>query len=314
MTLDFLRCALNVLLIMIVAGGIAYVGDRVGHQVGRRRLTLFGIRPRYTSTIVAIGTGMLIAFSVTMVALLASKEVRTAFFRLSQLSSQIVTLRSQEQALEAKVNKAQLVVPVNAPMVPFYVTIPKSEPVDARMQKIYAFYRQSVAYMNTNYTVQGLRKYTPPSNWQLLLDKEYATPEITNLSAASDLLLTITAPQNLYQGDDITFLVNVLPDVLKISRGQPIGAFDIPAGSQANATLAIAEIQQTVANFARTRLRLPAFLADNVRAVEAFPSVNDMQKMLSSGSGYYVMTAYAAQDVYMHTGGVPIVVTLTHAK
>ncbi|MGD1067799.1 MAG: DUF3084 domain-containing protein, partial [Vulcanimicrobiaceae bacterium] len=67
---------LSVLGIAIVAGGIAYIGDRVGHQVGRKRLTLFGLRPKYTSTIVAVVTGMMIAVSVTLIALLASSEVR----------------------------------------------------------------------------------------------------------------------------------------------------------------------------------------------------------------------------------------------
>ncbi|HMD02671.1 MAG TPA: DUF3084 domain-containing protein, partial [Candidatus Baltobacteraceae bacterium] len=50
-----------ILAIVLIAGSIAYVGDRVGHYVGRRRLSLFGLRPKYTSTIVAVGTGMVIA-------------------------------------------------------------------------------------------------------------------------------------------------------------------------------------------------------------------------------------------------------------
>ena len=73
---------LVVIIIIVMAGAIAYVGDRVGHQVGRKRLTLFGLRPKYTSTIVAVGTGMLIALIVTLGALAASSYVRTAFFRL----------------------------------------------------------------------------------------------------------------------------------------------------------------------------------------------------------------------------------------
>src|ERR1700736_3034554 len=77
----------SVLGITIVAGVIAYIGDRVGHQVGRKRLTLFGLRPKYTSTIVAVATGMLIALSVTSVALIGSQQVRTAFFRLGQINA-----------------------------------------------------------------------------------------------------------------------------------------------------------------------------------------------------------------------------------
>ena len=78
-----------ILAITVVAGVIAYIGDRVGHQVGRKRLTLFGLRPKYTSTIVAVATGMLIALSVTLVALIGSQQVRTAFFRLGQINAHI---------------------------------------------------------------------------------------------------------------------------------------------------------------------------------------------------------------------------------
>ena len=89
-----------VVAITIVAGGIAYIGDRVGHQVGRKRLTLFGLRPKYTSTIVAVATGMLIALSVTSVALIGSQQVRTAFFRLGQINARINDLQARAIATQ----------------------------------------------------------------------------------------------------------------------------------------------------------------------------------------------------------------------
>ena len=85
--IDIVRGIGIVLFIALVAGGIAYVGDRVGHQVGRKRLTLFGIRPRYTSTIIAVGTGMIIALVVTLAAIIASQQVKTAFFRLNSINA-----------------------------------------------------------------------------------------------------------------------------------------------------------------------------------------------------------------------------------
>src|SRR6202158_529448 len=91
---------LSVFGITIVAGVIAYIGDRVGHQVGRKRLTMFGLRPKYTSTIVAVATGMLIALSVTLVALVASNLVRTAFFRLGNIQARINALEAQSLAME----------------------------------------------------------------------------------------------------------------------------------------------------------------------------------------------------------------------
>ena len=98
---------LVVVIIIVLAGGIAYVGDRVGHQVGRKRLTLFGLRPKYTSTIVAVGTGMLIALIVTLGALAASNYVRTAFFRLGTLSARINELQAQALAQEKELQQTR---------------------------------------------------------------------------------------------------------------------------------------------------------------------------------------------------------------
>jgi len=102
---------LVVLIIIVMAGAIAYVGDRVGHQVGRKRLTLFGLRPKYTSTIVAVGTGMIIALIVTLGALAASSYVRTAFFRLGTLTGRINELQAQAMSEEQLTRKGSLSVP-----------------------------------------------------------------------------------------------------------------------------------------------------------------------------------------------------------
>ena len=56
--LSVLPGIISVFGITIVAGAIAYIGDRVGHQVGRKRMTLFGLRPKYTSTLVAVWRGL----------------------------------------------------------------------------------------------------------------------------------------------------------------------------------------------------------------------------------------------------------------
>ena len=116
----------NLLAVMAIAGAVAYVGDRVGHQVGRRRLSLFGIRPRYTSTIVAIATGVIIALVVSLVAIFASQEVKIAFFKLNSINQQITELQERQRDLEAKVNNGRLVLPVDTLMVPFYRIIPQS--------------------------------------------------------------------------------------------------------------------------------------------------------------------------------------------
>ncbi|MBV8748707.1 MAG: DUF3084 domain-containing protein, partial [Candidatus Eremiobacteraeota bacterium] len=128
-----------VLGIMLVAGGIAYIGDRVGHQVGRKRLTLFGLRPKYTSTIVAVATGMLIALSVTLAALAGSTYVRTAIFRIGQINAQLRD--AQTQALKAQseldtTRNASFKLPIGYPIANVLLTIRPSEPDAVLMPRL----------------------------------------------------------------------------------------------------------------------------------------------------------------------------------
>lgn len=52
---------LLLIVVLVVTGGvIAFIGDRVGSRVGKKKLSLFGLRPRHTSVIVTIITGVLI--------------------------------------------------------------------------------------------------------------------------------------------------------------------------------------------------------------------------------------------------------------
>ena len=41
--------------VMILTGGaIAFIGDKLGTKIGKKRLSIFGLRPRHTSIIVTI--------------------------------------------------------------------------------------------------------------------------------------------------------------------------------------------------------------------------------------------------------------------
>ena len=99
-----IRPVITVAAIVVLAGLIAFVGDRVGHQVGRRRMTLFGLRPRYTSTIFAIGF-----------------EARQALFSINTLRDEIKTLTAQRDQLLLFVREAPLVFrngePISRPVL-----------------------------------------------------------------------------------------------------------------------------------------------------------------------------------------------------
>ena len=77
--------------LILVSGAVAYIGNLVGRATGRRRLTIFGLRPRYTAQLVTIVTGMLITVITLTSVLLVSKDARVGLFRLNELREQIET-------------------------------------------------------------------------------------------------------------------------------------------------------------------------------------------------------------------------------
>ena len=80
---------IDIVLVLISMGGlIAFLGDRIGSKVGKKRMTLFGLRPKYTSIIVTIISGALISFSSIAVMAVVNENVRVALFGLSKLQTQ----------------------------------------------------------------------------------------------------------------------------------------------------------------------------------------------------------------------------------
>jgi len=298
----------NVALVMALAGTVAYVGDRVGHQVGRRRLSLFGIRPRYTSTIVAIATGMLIALVVTLGAIFASQQVKTAFFKLNSINEEIAQLQGRQRDLEAKVNNGRLVVPVDTLMVPFYRIIDQSASSEQRLTTIRDYYVFAIKYVNANYPRLGLRHYEkPPDADQKLSGLANDLTTAAKLSQAN-VMLTVTSDQNLFENDQIHFAINVTPDIRYFKKGQVIAQLIVPGKSGASINIALAQLENYVSITAR-RLQLPAFL-NNIQPLQLIPDAQQMQERISR-AGTYVLTAFAAEDFYPHVGGIPIVIVLT---
>ncbi len=309
--IDSLRGAGIVIFIVALAGAIAYVGDRVGHQVGRKRLTLFNIRPRYTSTIIAVATGMIIALVVTLAAIFAFNEVKTAFFHLNQINAEIAKAQAGATELERKVNNGRLVVGVGTPLGNAAARIPQGASPRLRRQLVRQLYDQTVAYVNRAYPL-ALKPFKPPANVQQVLDAYADSPEMRADLAEGDVLVLAAADQNLYLHDPIHFgITPPIQDRLMYRRGDAIAQETVPGGKNVSAQLALAEL---LGNFVPQKAAndgFPSYFLSNVVPVQTIPpSPTQMQTMLANGSGNFVMTAFAAADIYPHTFGLPVVVVL----
>jgi hypothetical protein len=304
-----------VVAIAIVAGGIAYIGDRVGHQVGRKRMTLFGLRPKYTSTIVAVATGMLIALSVTLVALIASSYVRTAFFRIGQLNSQINQLQAQAVAQARELNttrNANIVFPKTALMGPG-VVIDLSRPEAQQLETFSLFFDDTIRTVNRIAPQAGLlpdkkRSSDPDVRANLLRVLRDARDHFASLGDANvPVLFLPIAPANLFRGETITFSFGSWADKRLYAKGEEVASIDVEGGRP----LTTPDYQ---------KLQSRAYSALALRGMPypffALPSGFDPARFesavgeLARVRGRFRLVARSDSDLYPHSGQFNLSVTV----
>lgn len=94
------------LIVLVVMGGlIAYLGDKIGSKVGKRKIKLMGLRPKYTSILVTIMTGISIAVVTLGVMSVLSENARVALFGMNKLRQQQHVLEEQRDRLLAEADK-----------------------------------------------------------------------------------------------------------------------------------------------------------------------------------------------------------------
>ncbi len=78
--------------VIIMSGLIAFIGDWVGLKIGKKRVTIFGLRPHYTAIFVTIISGIFIAIITVTILAISSNDVRTALFGMEELKEKLFSL------------------------------------------------------------------------------------------------------------------------------------------------------------------------------------------------------------------------------
>lgn len=96
-----------ILVTIAVSGFVAWAGDTLGRVLGKKRIALFGLRPRNTSIAIAVITGMLItALTITVMAF-ASDTVRKMLLEMDQILDDLTTLQTNLDDLNVNFNELQ---------------------------------------------------------------------------------------------------------------------------------------------------------------------------------------------------------------
>ena len=93
-------------LLAVMGGLIAYIADKLGSKIGKKKLSVFGLRPHDTSVLLTVLSGVLISlFSVGILAI-SSESARTALFGMEKLQKELFRLTSEKNAAEKEYDKA----------------------------------------------------------------------------------------------------------------------------------------------------------------------------------------------------------------
>lgn len=101
---------IRMIIIMAIVGGlIAYIADKMGSKIGKKKMSVFGLRPKYTSILLTVISGTMIAVLTIGVMTIASQSARTALFGMEKLQQELKRLNEEKadaaDALAAAKNK-----------------------------------------------------------------------------------------------------------------------------------------------------------------------------------------------------------------
>lgn len=99
------------LIIISLSAFIAFVGDKVGWKLGKKKLTLWGLRPRHTTSLITILTGLVVAMVTMTVLSFTIPSVHRALLGMRSLQEEIKILsdmlKEKSKELEDRTQKVK---------------------------------------------------------------------------------------------------------------------------------------------------------------------------------------------------------------
>lgn len=93
---------LKLLFFFLLGSLISFFADNVGKRIGKRKIVLFGIRPRYTAIIITSFAGGLIAIGSIIFLSFLSTDARIYLFQMKQIKQQIDLYKKEVKILQDK--------------------------------------------------------------------------------------------------------------------------------------------------------------------------------------------------------------------
>lgn len=93
-------------LLAVMGGIIAFIADKMGSKIGKKKLSVFGLRPHDTSVLLTVLSGVLISLLSVGILAISSESARTALFGMEKLQKELFRLTTEKTTAEKEYDKA----------------------------------------------------------------------------------------------------------------------------------------------------------------------------------------------------------------
>lgn len=91
----------RILALLVVSAWIAFLGDKIGTRIGKKRLSVFGMRPKKTAILMTMFTGMLITITTLLLSSFVDPNIKSALFEdIAEIKNSNEDLRDQYKDLQ----------------------------------------------------------------------------------------------------------------------------------------------------------------------------------------------------------------------
>lgn len=289
------------LFLMLLGGFIALVGDRIGKYFGKKKLTIFNLRPRYTSMIFTFIYGMMISLVTIGILALISGNVRIALLGVHELELRRQKLEDDIQQLARITTVNELVFHVNQPIA--MAEIEGGRPAAEVESKLDQLMAQANHVAITRYNEAGrVRDMSPidPGQHLVVAEKVDYNQAVQYLSKTpKDFVVLVYALQNSYLREPVPVRIGFVENKRVFRAGQAITQMKIDGKQPADKILV--ELFQLLSQLQQTALRsgmIPNPQTNDFGGNILVATLLDKRDQITAIAGPAVVRVIANRDLY----------------
>lgn len=229
---------LILLFIAIISGLIAYLGNQLGRYVGRKRLSIFNLRPRHTAALFTVVTGMLISLLTIGLSAVLSNNVRTALFGIEKLQKERETLTQQIKNLTDLASQGKIIFTADQPIFIGIIKGSNSKEIKTRLDELLSA-ANKIAVMKNDYLAVDKGEPQLNSSEKLLyyIEDEYKEI-IKDLSGTTiDWGIMIYSLKNVFYKERVPVGIKFKPNNIVFPKDIIIAQIDIDSYKNKNEIL-----------------------------------------------------------------------------